>query len=755
MNLGFYEIKFLIIKCFILSYIFIFNFFFCFQKQFNSDNLPIEIYNISKNNETIVYLKKNIIKKFNLFINKCLNYNNDYNYPLFLNPKISAIMPLYNAEKYIKYSLSSIQNQKMKEIEIILIDDCSEDKTILIIENFMKKDKRIRLIKNYENRKILYSKSIAALNAHGKYIIELDQDDIFIRDDVFDILYNEAEKNDLDLVQIRDIYNDNLILNKYTRVNYPAKHFIKRESYNKSFPETQPNLKNEMFIKGNLYLLWGLLIKTDIYKKSIYHLWPLIMNYQLIYYEDYVISSIIVILSKKFKYLNNFALIHLNHNNSAMIKYYDQFYVSVLLCQDILYNYYIKDNPKDIKIAINYLKRYKKIYKRAYRLYRNYYAYNIINILYNEYLTNNDKEFILKELEISHNEFKLWNSYNYFLNYTQYNRIFNFQNLISQNKININKKRNPKISIIVYCLNYIYLKKTINSIQNQQSIDFEIILIYENITNLDLLKKNLQIYQNIKIIQNKKAKGILSSYLFGVEEAKGEFFLFLKSGETLATEEVLINLYNKIRNSSYDILEFNLLINNNDYIKENSLRLYRCQHIKSQINFDSFKYNKNYNGLDQEEDLITNKLIRTSFFKKIMIKSKLNENKININIYYDKIILSLLLKESPKLIHIEIFGVIIYINIIKLIYINNIINNEQKIKELIFYINFLFENTNNSLKEKEFVLYEFFNVLSIIFNKFNKINLESNKLYNKFLNCKYISKKNKNKLIFYYKSLIN
>ena len=326
---------------------------------------------------------------------------------------------------------------------------------------------------------------------------------------------------------------------------------------------------------------------------------------------------------------------------------------------------------------------------------------------------------------------------------------------INIKRLNITKKKNPKISIIVYCLNNIYLKKTINSIQNQQNIDFEIILIYENTTNLDLTKENFQIYQNIKIIQNKKAKGILSSFLFGVEESKGEFFLFLKSGETLATEEVLINLYNIIRNSSYDILEFNLLINNNDYIKENSLRLYRCQHIKSQINFDSFKYNKNYRGLDQEEDLITNKLIRTGFFKKIMIKYKLNENKKNINIYYNKIILSLLLKESPKIIHIEIFGVIVYINIIKLIYINNIFNNEQKIKESIFYINFLSENTNNSLKEKEYVLYEFFNVLSIIFNKFNKNNLESNKLYKKFLNCKYISKLNKNKLIFYYQSLLN
>ena len=754
MNFGFYEIKFIIIKCSALLYIFILLYFFGFQ-QINLDNLPIEIYNISRNNETIIYLKKNIIKKFNLYINKCLNYNFEYNFPLFLNPKISAIMPLYNADKYIKYSLSSIQNQKMKEIEIILIDDCSKDNTLLKIENFMEKDKRIKLIKNNENRKILYSKSIAALNSHGKYIIELDQDDIFIRDDVFDILYNEAEKNDLDLVQIRDIYNDNFTLNINTRVNYPAKHFIKREIYNKSFPETQPNLKNEMFIKGNLYLLWGLLIKTDIYKKSIYHLWPLILNYQLIYYEDYVVTSIIIILSKKYKYLNNFALIHLNHNNSAMIKYYDQFYISVLICQNILYNYYIKDNPSDIKIALNYLKRYKKIYQNSYKLYKNYYSYNIINILNNEYITNNDKEFILRELKINYNEFKLWNSYNYFMNYSQFNRIFDFQNFISQDSININKNNYPKITIIVYCVDYIYLKKTINSIQNQNNIDFEIILIYENTLNFDLVKENFQIYQNIKIFQNKEAKGILSSYLFGVIESKGEFFLFLKSGETLATKDILINLYNKIRKSRYDILEFNLLINNNDYIKENSLRLYRCQHIKSQINFDSFKYNKNYIGLDQEEELITNKLIRKSFFKKIIFKYKLNENKININIYYDKIILSLLLKESAKLIHIEIFGVIIYINIIKLLYKNNIINNEQKLKESIFYINFLFENADNSVKEKENVLYEFFNVLSIIFNKFNKNNLESVKLYYKILNCKYISKFNKDKLIFYYKSLIN
>ena len=128
-------------------------------------------------------------------------------------------MPLYKGGKYLYYSLRSIQNQKMKDIEIILIDDNSPDDTLSIINEYMKKDPRIRLIKNEINRKVLFSKSIGALNAKGKYIIQLDQDDIFIRDDVFDILYSEAENNNLDLVQMRDITKSNFHFNKKSLMN--------------------------------------------------------------------------------------------------------------------------------------------------------------------------------------------------------------------------------------------------------------------------------------------------------------------------------------------------------------------------------------------------------------------------------------------------------------------------------------------------------------------------------------------------------
>ena len=219
-----------------------------------------ETYTSIENGNKITYLKKEMVDKFNLYTNNCINdiLEDKRKYPLVKNPKISAIIPIYNGGKYIHYSLRSIQNQKMKDIEIILIDDCSNDNTLKIIEKYKKEDERIRLIKNIESRKILYSKSLAALNSKGKYIIELDQDDIFIRDDAFNILYYEAEKNDLDVVQIRDICKHNFVFDKFTRVNIRKTHYIYPQ---KTHYKKQPELKDSIFNKDR-YFLWGLFNKV-------------------------------------------------------------------------------------------------------------------------------------------------------------------------------------------------------------------------------------------------------------------------------------------------------------------------------------------------------------------------------------------------------------------------------------------------------------------------------------------------------------
>ena len=89
----------------------------------------------------------------------------------FFEPKITSIIIIYNAEKSISTAIRSIQNQNMTDIEILLIDDCSLDNSLKIIEKFQKEDKRIKIIKNKKNKGALFSRSLGALKSKGKYIL--------------------------------------------------------------------------------------------------------------------------------------------------------------------------------------------------------------------------------------------------------------------------------------------------------------------------------------------------------------------------------------------------------------------------------------------------------------------------------------------------------------------------------------------------------------------------------------------------------
>ena len=101
--------------------------------------------------------------------------------------------------------MRSIQNQNFSDIEIIIIDDNSRDNSIEIINELMREDQRIKLIKNNINRGTLYSKTKGVLNAKGKYIMTLDHDDLYTKKYVFSKLYNEAETDNLDFIGFASI----------------------------------------------------------------------------------------------------------------------------------------------------------------------------------------------------------------------------------------------------------------------------------------------------------------------------------------------------------------------------------------------------------------------------------------------------------------------------------------------------------------------------------------------------------------------
>ena len=114
------------------------------------------------------------------------------------NPKVSIIVPVYNAEKYLERCVSSLRNQTLKDIEIILVDDSSTDSSLEMCKRFAGEDSRIKVIHKV-NEGAGLARNAALGIATGEYIGFSDSDD-FVERDMFETLYDRAKKYNSDLV---------------------------------------------------------------------------------------------------------------------------------------------------------------------------------------------------------------------------------------------------------------------------------------------------------------------------------------------------------------------------------------------------------------------------------------------------------------------------------------------------------------------------------------------------------------------------
>ncbi|WP_413852583.1 glycosyltransferase family 2 protein [Candidatus Ruminimicrobium bovinum] len=124
------------------------------------------------------------------------------------NPKVSVIVPVYNVEQYLRQCLDSVVNQTFKDIEIIVVNDCSPDNSLQTIKEYQQKDERIVLVDLKQNVGLGFARNEGVKIAKGKYITFVDSDD-WIADKYIEILYNEIEKNNLDVVGSSVYFYDN------------------------------------------------------------------------------------------------------------------------------------------------------------------------------------------------------------------------------------------------------------------------------------------------------------------------------------------------------------------------------------------------------------------------------------------------------------------------------------------------------------------------------------------------------------------
>ena len=376
----------LIKNCFIYI-ILIFNVIFTFNLIKNNNNTIIK--------ESNYYNK--LIKKINNFIIICRQGKLIKNIPYTIfHYKITAVVILFNSEKTIKTAIRSIQNQNMTDIEILLIDDYSMDDSIRIIERLAKEDSRIKIIKNNKNRGSLYSRSIGALKANGKYIMALDSDDLFINENIFNICYNEAETYNLDIVEFAGFHIKRRILK--TNNKLPKKAFYLRfKKYNKIYK--QPYLFNLLYKKNNTQIIrlidgyiWGKCIKKSIYKYTLDKLGEKIYTQYLNFGEDRIVNFALFQVANSFKYINEYGIIYYYNKLSIYNSYNKE-----LILHDELINfmsiYNFTKNTSNLKIlSYEIIFRWNSIILPGLNNeYKKQLKYLIKSLLNSEYIGYNDK----------------------------------------------------------------------------------------------------------------------------------------------------------------------------------------------------------------------------------------------------------------------------------------------------------------------------------------------------------------------------
>lgn len=120
--------------------------------------------------------------------------------------KVSVVIPIYNAEEYLNKCIDSILEQSLKEIEIILINDGSIDRSGEICDEYAMKDERIRVIHKV-NEGVSRARNRGIVEASGKYIMFVDSDD-YVNQEYCKCLYDLSEK-----------YKNNLVICGFNMIN--------------------------------------------------------------------------------------------------------------------------------------------------------------------------------------------------------------------------------------------------------------------------------------------------------------------------------------------------------------------------------------------------------------------------------------------------------------------------------------------------------------------------------------------------------
>ena len=170
-----------------------------------------------------------------------------------MSTNISIVIPVFNSQKFIKECISNILNIISNKIELIIINDNSNDDTKKICNKFVQKNNNIRLINLKKNCGVSVARNIGIRSSKGKYLIFLDSDDLLLKDTLKKINKLIEDSNNKDIIffpsydPINKVIDNNFLIKKFN---------------NKSFIN---NIKN---LNQFRLTCWNFIYKKDFLKKK-------------------------------------------------------------------------------------------------------------------------------------------------------------------------------------------------------------------------------------------------------------------------------------------------------------------------------------------------------------------------------------------------------------------------------------------------------------------------------------------------------
>ena len=219
------------------------------------------------------------------------------------NPKVSIIIPVYNTEHYLTKCLDSVINQTFKDIEIIIVNDCSTDKSLKIIEEYQKKDERIVIVDLKQNRGLANARNEGIKKIKGSYVAFVDSDDY-------------VEKNYIEKLLIPGA--DIIVGSFYKEYWFKSlKNVVTKEQKLKTKDEY---IKDLLSFEKAVGCVWGKLFNANYLKEH-----NILFDENLKLAEDAEFCLRYVQYDPKITYIPD-VLYHYNFSSVSMVRTFNEFY---------------------------------------------------------------------------------------------------------------------------------------------------------------------------------------------------------------------------------------------------------------------------------------------------------------------------------------------------------------------------------------------------------------------------------------------